>query len=97
MSLPTAIDESNSLIDGSRRLTHEQKSLIAAPASPMHASPRPIGPQRPHHCGRGADRWTDAEDDRLIGGLWANLSDGRCRFVMVRDKRWDWIEAQLDG
>ncbi len=44
---------------------------------------------------KGGDRWTDAGDDRLIGGLWANLSAGRCRFVMVRDKRWDWIEPLL--
>lgn len=44
---------------------------------------------------KGADRWTAAEDDRLIGGLWANLSDGCCRFVMVKDKRWDWIEEKL--
>ncbi len=44
---------------------------------------------------KGGDRWNAAEDDRLIGGLWANLSDGRCRFVMVKDKRWDWIEACL--
>ncbi len=44
---------------------------------------------------KGADRWLSAEDDRLIGGLWANLSDGRCRFVMVKDKRWDWIEEHL--
>ena len=44
---------------------------------------------------KGADRWKEAEDDRLIGGLWANLSGGRCRFVMVKDKRWDWIEEQL--
>jgi type III restriction enzyme len=44
---------------------------------------------------KGGDRWTDAGDDRLIGGLWANLSEGRCRFVMVRDKRWDWIEPLL--
>ncbi|GAB4398993.1 MAG: hypothetical protein OHK0048_11680 [Rhodoferax sp.] len=44
---------------------------------------------------KGADRWNGAEDDRLIGGLWANLSQGRCRFVMVKDKRWDWIEARL--
>ncbi|MFN7573330.1 MAG: DEAD/DEAH box helicase family protein [Betaproteobacteria bacterium] len=29
------------------------------------------------------DRWDAAEDDRLIGGLWAALSGGRCRFVMV--------------
>ena len=44
---------------------------------------------------KGADRWLSAEDDRLIGGLWANLSEGRCRFVMVKEKRWDWIEEQL--
>ncbi len=44
---------------------------------------------------KGADRWNGAEDDRLIGGLWANLSEGRCRFVMVKDKRWDWIEERL--
>jgi len=44
---------------------------------------------------KGADRWPTAEDDRLIGGLWANLSEGRCRFVMVKDKRWDWIEERL--
>ena len=44
---------------------------------------------------KGADRWQAAEDDRLIGGLWANLSAGRCRFVMVKDKRWEWIEEFL--
>ncbi len=45
---------------------------------------------------KGADRWNTAEDDRLIGGLWASLSGGRCRFVMVKDRRWDWIEAILN-
>jgi type III restriction enzyme len=44
---------------------------------------------------KGADRWSAAEDDRLIGGLWAELSGGCCRFVMVRDKRWDWIDRSL--
>ncbi|MEA3219155.1 DEAD/DEAH box helicase [Immundisolibacter sp.] len=44
---------------------------------------------------KGADRWTDAQDDRLIGGLWANLSEGRCRFVMVKDKRWEWLEEHV--
>lgn len=44
---------------------------------------------------KGADRWNGAEDDRLIGGLWASLSEDRCRFVMVKDKRWDWIEPLL--
>jgi len=44
---------------------------------------------------KGADRWTAAEDDRLMGGLWAGLSEGRCRFVMVKDKQWEWIEEHL--
>ena len=29
---------------------------------------------------KGADRLGNAEDDRLIGGLWEELSGGRCRF-----------------
>lgn len=44
---------------------------------------------------KGANYWTAAEDDRLIGGLWADMSDGRCRFVMVKDRCWEWIEEQL--
>ena len=44
---------------------------------------------------KGADRWAAVEDDRLIGGLWANLSEGRCRFVMVKDKRWEGIGEHL--
>jgi type III restriction enzyme len=44
---------------------------------------------------KGADRWMAAEDDRLIGSLWAELSEGRCRFTMVKEKRWDWIEGLL--
>lgn len=31
----------------------------------------------------------------LTGGLRANPSDECCRVVMVKDKRWDWIEALL--
>lgn len=44
---------------------------------------------------KGADRWTAAEDDRLIGNLWASLSEGRCHFVMIKDKHWEWIEDYL--
>ena len=44
---------------------------------------------------KGANLWAGAEDDRLIGGLWAKLSEGRCRFVMLKDKRWDWIDEVL--
>lgn len=44
---------------------------------------------------KGADRWTASEDDRLIGGLWANLSEGRCRFVMVKETRREGIEENF--
>ena len=44
---------------------------------------------------KGANGWANAEDDRLIGGLWASLSDGRCRFVMVTNKDWASIESRL--
>lgn len=44
---------------------------------------------------KGANGWTDAADDRLIGGLWAELSGGRCRFVMVKDKQFSNIESLL--
>lgn len=44
---------------------------------------------------KGADRWVAAQDDRVIGSLWANLSGGRCRFVMVKDREWGRIEAEL--
>lgn len=46
---------------------------------------------------KGAQGWTDAQDDRDIGGLWAELSDGKCRFVMVRDQKWQQIEDVLDS
>lgn len=45
---------------------------------------------------KGADRWPAAADDRLIGGLWQDMSAGRCRFVMVKDKCWDGIDAKLN-
>jgi type III restriction enzyme len=44
---------------------------------------------------KGADRWKDAKEDRDIGNLWASLSNGRCRFVMVKDKNWASIDAQI--
>ncbi|MGY1458436.1 DEAD/DEAH box helicase [Luteimonas sp. A534] len=44
---------------------------------------------------KGAQGWTDAEDDRRIGGLWAELSGGKCRFLMVRDRLWQQIEDAL--
>jgi type III restriction enzyme len=44
---------------------------------------------------KGADRWKEAEDDRLIGGLWAELSDGKCHFVMAKNKEWEAIDAEI--
>ena len=44
---------------------------------------------------KGRQGWTDAADDRAIGGLWAELSGGRCRFSMVRDRQWQAIDALL--
>jgi len=44
---------------------------------------------------KGANGWTDAADDRLIGGLWQELSGGLCRFIMIKDKQWSVIEPLL--
>lgn len=44
---------------------------------------------------KGGDRWSGAQDDRDIGGLWAALSGGRCKFVMVRDRHWGSVETLL--
>lgn len=44
---------------------------------------------------KGANGWTDAADDRLIGGLWAELSGGKCHFVMVKNKEWEVIDAEV--
>ncbi|WP_374058019.1 DNA methyltransferase [Nitrosomonas supralitoralis] len=44
---------------------------------------------------KGANCWNGAEDDRLINGLRASLSEERCRFVIVKNKRWNWAEPLL--
>lgn len=33
--------------------------------------------------------------DRKVGELWANMSEGRCLFVMVKDKNWSMIDSLL--
>ncbi len=45
---------------------------------------------------KGGDRWDAAKDDRMIGELWAALSNGECRFVMIKDKHWQMIDSQLE-
>ena len=44
---------------------------------------------------KGANHGRATEDDRLIGGLWEELSSGRCRFVMTTEKDWSRIDAKL--
>ena len=44
---------------------------------------------------KGGDRWNSAADDRQVGQLWANLSNGTCRFVMITNKQFDQIAALL--
>lgn len=44
---------------------------------------------------KGSDRWNEAEEDRKIGALWAEMSEGKCLFVMVRNKDWAPINLLL--
>ena len=44
---------------------------------------------------KGADRYAAAKMDRDMGELWAELSGGKCRFVMATDKKWGAIEESL--
>ncbi len=42
---------------------------------------------------KGAHLWDGAEEKRKIGKLWAELSNGKCLFVMVKNKEWSQIES----
>jgi type III restriction enzyme len=46
---------------------------------------------------KGADRWDTpkVKADRLIGNLWAELSNGNCHFIMIKDKKWNSIAEIL--
>jgi type III restriction enzyme len=44
---------------------------------------------------KGTDRWNEAEEDRKIGKLWEEMSNGRCFFVMVKEKHWEPIDQLL--
>ena len=35
--------------------------------------------------------------DRLIGELWEEMSDNQCRFIMVKNKRWEAVESKFDS
>lgn len=47
---------------------------------------------------KGGDKWDTPKNkmDRMVGEMWANMSDGRCRFVMVKNKEWGTINAVLE-
>ena len=46
---------------------------------------------------KGADKWDTpkVQMDRKVGQLWAEMSGGRCKFVMVKDKDWSAIDSHL--
>jgi type III restriction enzyme len=44
---------------------------------------------------KGADRWKEADDERQIGQLWAELSAGKCLFVMVTKEQFFEINAVI--
>jgi type III restriction enzyme len=44
---------------------------------------------------KGEDRWKDADQDRVIGNLWADRSNGRCLFVMVTNRQFGMIDRAI--
>lgn len=48
---------------------------------------------------KGADRWDmpRVKGDRAIGRLWAELSGGRCKFLMLKNREWYRLEDVLKG
>ncbi|MEW5791531.1 MAG: DEAD/DEAH box helicase [Pseudomonadota bacterium] len=46
---------------------------------------------------KGANQWDTPKVrmDRMVGELWAALSNGKCRFVMVKDRNWSAIDTLL--
>ncbi len=46
---------------------------------------------------KGGNQWDTpkVKMDRMVGEMWANMSGGKCRFVMVKDKNWSGIDSLL--
>jgi type III restriction enzyme len=44
---------------------------------------------------KGSHLWEGSKPNRLVGELWEELSNGKCAFVMVKEKKWEWIKAKL--
>ena len=41
---------------------------------------------------KGAHLWQESEGKRKIGNLWAEMSNGACQFVMIKDRNWHEID-----
>ncbi len=46
---------------------------------------------------KGAHLWEGAKDKRRIGDLWAEVSNGKCLFLMIKDQNWHEIDAVIDN
>jgi len=46
---------------------------------------------------KGGDKWDvpKVKEDRMIGQLWAKLSNDKCKFVMIKDRDWSGIDTCL--
>ena len=44
---------------------------------------------------KGKNLWSDTKDDREIGGLWEEMSDGKCLFIMATEKDWKPITEKM--
>ena len=46
---------------------------------------------------KGADKWDTpkVKEDRMLGQLWANMSNGKCKFIMLKDRDWNSIDGCL--
>jgi len=41
---------------------------------------------------KGAHLWKESEGKRKIGNLWAEMSNQKCLFLMIKDKRWSELD-----
>jgi type III restriction enzyme len=46
---------------------------------------------------KGADKWDvpKVKMDRMVGNLWAEASNGKCNFVMTKERNWSLIDALI--
>ena len=46
---------------------------------------------------KGADKWDTpkVKEDRMLGQLWAKMSNEKCKFIMVKDRDWALLDSCL--